>query len=127
MIIGTGIDIVEVERIQSSMERYQDHFLGRIFNPSEIDYCNAKGNPAIHFAARFAAKEAVAKALGTGFSGGIKWTDIEIVSPPDGGKPSVTLHSAAKRTFEMIGGDHIHLSMTHTVLYAVAQAVCEKL
>ena len=127
MILGIGVDIVEIDRIKNSMERYEDRFLSRIFNKQEIDYCMQKGNPAIHFAARFASKEAVVKSLGTGFSGGIKWTDIEIVNSPESGQPSVKLHAQADEVLKKIGGSVIHLSITHSAHYAVAQAVCEKI
>ncbi len=126
MIIGVGIDIVEIDRIKSSMERYSDRFISRVFCESEIDYCKNKGNPAIHFAARFAAKEAVVKSLGTGFSGGIKWTDVEIINPGVG-RPTVKLHGQAWTVFKAIGGGAIHLSLTHSARFAAAQVVCEKL
>jgi holo-[acyl-carrier protein] synthase len=125
MIIGIGIDIMEVARIKRSIERFGDHFLSRVFNRLEIEYCQSKGNPAVHFAARFAAKEAVVKSLGTGFSEGIKWTDVEIVSPRGGGKPEVKLHSQAQEVLKKMGGKILHLSITHDARYAMAQAVCE--
>lgn len=116
---------MEVDRIQRSIERHGGRFLSRVFNQLEIEYCRKKANPAIHFAARFAAKEAVAKALGTGISNGITWTDVEIVSPPGGGRPSVRLYSRAREVLREIGGSTLHLSITHDGRYAVAQAVCE--
>lgn len=116
---------MEVDRIQRSIERYGGRFLSKVFNQPEIEYCRKKGSPAMHFAARFAAKEAVAKALGTGISEGIKWTDVEIVSPLGGGRPGVKLYSRAQEVLKKIGGTALHLSITHDSRYAVAQAVCE--
>lgn len=126
MIIGIGIDIIEIDRVKGSLDRYRERFLSRVFNQSEIDYCSKKGNPVVHFAARFAAKEAVVKSLGTGFSGGIKWTDVEVVNPHGGGRPLVKLHSKALEALKKNQGSVVHLSISHSVRYAVAHAVCEK-
>src|SRR6201992_267101 len=91
MIIGSGIDMVEISRIQESVERFGQRFLDRIFTATEQAYCLRKKRSAESFAARFAAKEAGAKALGTGISRGVNWLEIEVIREP-GGKPSVQFH-----------------------------------
>ncbi|MBI5117388.1 holo-ACP synthase [Candidatus Poribacteria bacterium] len=120
-LIGTGIDIVEVERIEKMLSRRKEKFLGRVFTTAETDYCMKKARPAVHLAARFAAKEAVAKALGTGFTKGIQMQDIEIVAA-DNAPPSVKLHGTAARRYETIGASGILLSLSHTGQYALAHA-----
>src|SRR5215472_4723413 len=101
-IIGLGLDATEIDRIADSIERYGERFLRRIFTESEIAYCMRRRVPAIHFAGRFAAKEAAMKALGTGFSQGVVWRDVEVVRR--GGPPQLQLHGGASRRFMAIGG-----------------------
>jgi holo-[acyl-carrier protein] synthase len=120
-LIGTGIDIVEVKRIEQILARRKEKFLDRVFTRDEIDYCMNKARPAMHLAARFAAKEAVAKALGTGFSKGIRMRDIEVVAAQKG-SPSVKLHRAAARRCEALGATGILLSLSHTGDLALAHA-----
>ena len=118
-----GVDLAEVSRIENMIDAHADRFLERCFTERERAYCDA--NPkrrAEHYAARFAAKEAVLKALGTGWSEGIAWTDVEIVRPPDGA-PTVELHHAALRTAEELGVTGWRLSMTHAAGLAVANAI----
>src|SRR3974390_73226 len=94
MIVGTGIDIAEVPRIRQSIERYGDRFLHRVFTDGEISYCRSKSNFDERYAARFAAKEAAMKALGTGWNYGVRWRDIEVVRMP-GGRPTMAFHGTA--------------------------------
>ncbi len=96
MIVGTGIDIAEVPRIRQSIERFGDRFLQRIFTAGEIRYCDSKANRFERYAARFAAKEAAMKALGTGWNHGVRWRDCEVTRMP-GGRPTMTFHGKAAR------------------------------
>src|SRR5271167_1820648 len=94
MIVGTGIDIAEVPRIRKSIARFGDRFLRRIYTEGEIRYCESKANRVERYAARFAAKEAAMKALGTGWNHGVRWCDIEVTRQP-GGRPTLTFHGKA--------------------------------
>lgn len=123
MITGTGIDLVEVARIRELLTRHAERFKQRTFTGGEIAYCDACADAAIHYAARFAAKEAAAKALGTGLwsEAGVNWTDIE-VTRADSGRPSLVFHhNAAKLTT----GLRAHLSLSHTKDHAIAQVILE--
>jgi holo-[acyl-carrier protein] synthase len=124
MIIGTGIDICEVKRIADSIARFGDHFLRRIFTEQEIRYCQSKKNSVERFAARFAAKEATMKALGTGWSRGVIWTALEVGHAP-GGRPVLRLHGNAARIAEQLGVKRISLSVTHTESTAMAMVIFE--
>jgi len=104
------------------IERYGDRFTQRIFTDGEIAYCMRRRAPEIHFAGRFASKEAAMKALGTGHSQGVLWRDIEVVRQP-GGPPQLRLHGGALRRFQKIGGGTSQLSITHTDTLAFAQAI----
>jgi holo-[acyl-carrier protein] synthase len=123
MILGVGTDIVDVDRIASLCMKYGDRFLARIFTHGEIAYCGNKHNPSQHLAARFAAKEAAVKALGTGFAGGIKFTDIEICRDKD--SPLVLLHGRALELSEGLGVSIIHTSISHSRIYATALIILE--
>ena len=101
-IIGLGLDATDIDRIADTIERYGERFLRRIFSDGEIAYCTRRRVPAIHFAGRFAAKEAAMKALGTGHSAGVLWRDVEVVR--HGGPPQLQLHGGAGRRFAAIGG-----------------------
>src|SRR4030081_172239 len=94
MIVGTGIDIAEVPRIRNAIERFGDRFLQRIYSAGEIRYCDSKANRIERYAARFAAKEAAMKALGTGWNHGVRWRDCEVVRQPCG-RPTITFHGKA--------------------------------
>ena len=122
MTESVGIDLVEVKRIQKAAERRGERFLKRIFTERERAYCQKKSNEYGSLAARFAAKEAVFKALGTGWSMGAKWTDIEVINDALG-KPEVVLHGKIK---ELVGTKHVAISLTHTREYAQAVAVLGK-
>jgi holo-[acyl-carrier protein] synthase len=122
MIRGIGVDILEVERMRQAIERWGADFLSRVFTKKEIEYCNSKKERSQHFAARFAAKEAVSKALATGWSGGFRWKDVEIGNEPSG-KPTVTVHENVKN---LLAGSKIFLSLSHTKSTVVAFAVIER-
>ena len=122
MIIGIGNDIVEISRIKAIMEKYKDRFLNRVFTSYERDYCQKRKEPAIHFAGRFAAKEAVVKALGTGFRQGITWTDIEIHNESSG-KPFVVLSAKLK---DQLDSPALLVSISHSHAYATAVAIWQK-
>jgi holo-[acyl-carrier protein] synthase len=125
MIFGTGIDIIEVDRIKNSIQKYSDRFKKKIFTQKEIDYCHSQADPAKHFAARFTAKEAVLKCFGTGMTGGILWKDIE-VDKLNSGQPVLNLHGNGKKLFNQLNLKHIHVSITHDKTYAAAHAIAEK-
>jgi holo-[acyl-carrier protein] synthase len=117
---GIGIDLVEVPRIRELLEKHGQRFKERTFTAGEIAYCDACADPAMHYAARFAAKEAVAKALGTGlWAEGVVWTDIEVVREA-GGKPGIVLHGAAK---QHAAAANCLVSLTHTRDLAMAQVI----
>ena len=124
MIVGSGIDLVEIGRIHQSMERFGQRFLDRIFSGAEQAYCLRKRKAAESLAARFAAKEAGAKALGTGISRGVHWLEIEVVRAP-GGKPSLLFHGRAAEIAATLGATHTALSLTHTADLAMASVILE--
>ena len=124
MIVGTGIDIAEVPRIAQSIERYGDRFLQRIYTEGERRYCDSKANRAERYAARFAAKEAAMKALGTGWSRGVRWRDIEVSRMP-GGRPTIAFHGKAAEFAAKLGARNVALSLSHTVDQAIAQVILE--
>jgi len=124
MILGTGIDIAEVPRIRHSIDRFGDRFLQRIYTAGEIRYCESKANREERYAARFAAKEAAMKALGTGWSHGVRWRDCEVTRLP-GGRPTMTFHGKAGEIAAKLGVRNIALSLTHTADQAIAQVILE--
>ena len=124
MIVGSGIDLVEIDRIQKSLERFGERFLDRIFTAGEKRYCLSKKNAAESFAARFAAKEAAAKALGTGISRGVTWNEFEVGHAP-GGRPVLELSGRAAFLAKEMGVRTISLSLTHTASLAMASVVLE--
>jgi holo-[acyl-carrier protein] synthase len=124
MIVGTGIDIAEVPRIAQSIERFGERFLQRVFTPGEIRYCDSKANRVERYAARFAAKEAAMKALGTGWNHGVRWRDCEVVRKP-GGRPTLAFHGKAAEFAAKLGTKNIALSLTHTKEQAMAQVILE--
>jgi holo-[acyl-carrier protein] synthase len=124
MIVGSGIDLAEIGRLQRSIDRYGARFLDRIYTAAEQAYCLRKRNSAESFAARFAAKEAGAKALGTGISHGVNWLEIEVVREPSG-KPTLQLHGRAAKFAARLGVVRIALSITHTTDLAMASVVLE--
>ncbi|MFO1041229.1 MAG: holo-ACP synthase [Planctomycetaceae bacterium] len=122
MIVGIGTDIVEVERIQKMMSDHGDHFLERVFTAAEIAHCQPRREAAQHFAGRWAAKEAVMKALGTGFTPEVGWTDIEILTLSSG-QPYVVMHGTARTYSENKGIGTILITLSHTKTYATATAI----
>jgi len=124
MILGTGIDIIEVARIAASYEKFGERFVNRILLPPEIAYCLSHRRPAPFLAARFAAKEAISKAFGTGLGAQLGWRDMEI-RRKESGEPYVVLHGKGQELFESRGAKKLHLSLSHTEHYAAATAILE--
>ncbi len=124
MIIGLGVDIAEVARMQAAIERRGEPFLRRVFTEKERAYCERFRNKYERYAGRFAAKEAAMKALGTGWRRGVRWADLEVVRQI-GGRPAMVLHGEAKKIAERMGVKHISMSMTHTSTQAFAQVIFE--
>ena len=124
MIVGSGIDLVEIGRIQRSMNRYGQRFMDRVYTASEQAYCLRKRKAAESFAARFAAKEAGAKALGTGITHGVSWLEIEVGREP-GGRPTLRFHGRAAEFAARLGARRAALSITHTAELAMASVVLE--
>src|SRR5216110_1587949 len=120
-IIGLGLDATDIIRISETIDRYGERFLCRIFTDGEVAYCTGRRVPAIHFAGRFAAKEAAMKALGTGHSHGVLWRDVEVVR--HGGPPQLQLHGGAARRFAAIGGLSSLVTITHSDALALAQVI----
>jgi len=120
-IIGLGLDATDIDRVSDTIDRYGDRFLQRIFTRGEIEYCLRRRVPAIHFAGRFAAKEAAMKALGTGHSQGVIWRDVEVVR--HGGPPQLALHGGAGRRLAAIGGRRTLLTITHSDDLALAEVM----
>ena len=123
-VLGTGIDIVEIDRLEEVVVRRGERFLDRVFTPAERAYCAARPRPVMHYAGRFAVKEAVLKAIRTGWVQGIGWRDIE-VEIGEMGEPSVRLTGGALARAEAMGIETIHISISHTEHHAVASAVAE--
>ena len=121
MIIGIGNDMIDIRRVERTIERYGERFLRRIFTDGEMAYAMRRRVPAIHFAGRFAAKEAAMKALGTGHSQGVLWRDVEVVRR--GGPPQLQLHGGAARRFAAMGGRSTLLTITHSDELALAQVL----
>jgi holo-[acyl-carrier protein] synthase len=124
MIVGTGIDIAEVQRIRQAIERFGGRFLRRVFTDEEMRYCDSKANRIERYAARFAAKEAAMKALGTGWNHGIRWRDVEVRRQP-GGRPTILFHGKAAEFAARLGAVHVALSLSHTAEQAIAQVILE--
>jgi len=120
-IIGLGLDATDIPRIADVVARYGERFINRIFTIDEVSYCRRRRAPEIHFAGRFAAKEAAMKALGTGHSRGVLWRDIEVVRV--GGPPQLRLHGGAARRFTEIGGRSSLLTITHSETLALAHVM----
>ncbi len=124
MILGLGIDIIEVARVQSSMERFGDRFLHRVLLPDEIAYCAAKKISEPFVAVRFAAKEAISKAFGTGIGAQLGWHDME-VRRRESGEPFVVMHGKGQELFTRRGAKQLLISLSHTQNYASAVAMLE--
>jgi len=124
MIVGTGIDIAEVPRIAESIARFGERFLHRVFTEGEMRYCDSKANRVERYAARFAAKEAAMKALGTGWNQGVRWRDVEVTREP-GGRPSIVFHGKAAEFAAKLGAARAALSLSHTAEHAIAHVILE--
>jgi len=124
MIIGIGIDIIQNERIAQSLERFGDRFVHRLFTDVEAKYCEDSAKPEIHYAARFAAKEATFKALGTGWSHGIRWKDVEVCRLPSG-QPKLQLYGEALKYSTAIGVKKFFVSLTHDQAVSAAVVILE--
>lgn len=124
MILSIGTDLAEVHRIREAHERFGDRFLTRVFTPNEIAYSLRKANRFERLAARFAAKEALMKAIGTGLTRGVSWQDIEVVNLPSG-KPTLRLTGQAAVHAQRLGATTVHVSLTHTATMAMAVVILE--
>ena len=124
MIVGTGVDLAEVDRIRDAITRFGDRFIHRIYTEREIAYVERKANRFERYAARFAAKEAGMKALGTGWRRGIQWKDFEVVNLPSG-RPTLLLHGEAEKIAARAGVNTVHLSLTHTTKDGLAYVIFE--
>jgi holo-[acyl-carrier protein] synthase len=124
MIVGTGVDLAEVPRIRASIERFGAKFVERIYTPAEIAYVERKANRFERYAARFAAKEAGMKAIGTGWRHGVRWQDFEVTNLRSG-KPTLRFHGVAAKFAEKLGVRNIALSMTHTSELGMAHVILE--
>jgi holo-[acyl-carrier protein] synthase len=124
MILGTGVDLAEVARIRSAVERHGNRFIKRIYTPHEIAYVEKKANRFERYAGRFAAKEAGMKAIGTGWRRGVRWQDFEVANLPSG-RPTLRLYGVARRIAEEMGVKSVHLSVTHTAELGMAHVILE--
>ncbi len=124
MVLGVGVDIIEVPRVREAWLRFGARFMERILRPPEIEYCSRQADPGPFLAARFSAKEAISKAFGTGIGAKLGWQDIEILRLPSG-QPTVVLHGIGLVLLAERGGRLVHVSLSHTAAYASAVAVLE--
>ncbi|MBI3921830.1 MAG: holo-ACP synthase [Armatimonadetes bacterium] len=124
MIWGSGVDIVNVRRVESIIARHGERFLNKVFTAGEIAYCRRRHYPQQNFAARIAAKEAGSKAIGTGWRQGVQWKHFEVTRAPSG-KPSLVVHGRAKEILEDAGVSNMALSMSHDENYAIAHVILE--
>ena len=124
MIVGTGVDLAEVPRIKASIERFGEKFIRRIYTAAEIAYVERKANKFERYAARFAAKEAGMKAIGTGWRRGVTWQDFEVANLPSG-KPTLRFHGVAARFAAALGVKNVSLSITHTAELGMAHVILE--
>ena len=125
MIVGSGVDLCEVHRIKNAIARYGRRFIERIYTDREIAYAESKANLYERFAARFAAKEAGMKAIGTGWHGGVRWRDFEVINLPSG-RPTLQFHGKADEYAQRLGVQNVSLSITHTSVQAMAIVILEK-
>jgi holo-[acyl-carrier protein] synthase len=124
MIRGVGIDLVDVARIKETLERHGERFTAKVFTDLEVAYCRSMKFPEVHFAARWAAKEAAFKVLGTGWGAGVRWRDVEVLRDPRGA-PLLALSGAARERALALGIDRLYVSLTHTAGQAAAVVVGE--
>lgn len=124
MIVGLGLDIAEIDRIEAAIVRHGAPFVERLYTPREVSYCEKHRNKFERYAGRFAAKEAAMKALGTGWRHGVRWRDIEVVREPSG-KPTLLLEGVAREFADRMGVKNISLTITHSGNFALAQVIFE--
>jgi holo-[acyl-carrier protein] synthase len=124
MIIGTGVDLVEIARFRKVIDRLKDRFILRVFTAGEQKFCMQHRDPVPHLAVRFAAKEALFKALGTGWAKGVTWLDAEVVRERQDA-PTMRLHGEAQRLSASMGAHKVHLTLTHSESWAVAMVILE--
>jgi len=124
LIVGMGIDVAEVDRVKAAIERHGETFLRRVYTERERAYCERFKNKYERYAGRFAAKEATMKALGTGWSRGVRWVDVEVVRQ-SGGRPTISLYGEAAKIADVLGVQRVALSITHTSAQAFAQVIFE--
>ena len=124
VIVGWGLDVAEIDRIEAAIKRHGASFIERVFTAAEAAYCQRYASPYERYAGRFAAKEAAMKALGTGWSRGVRWRDVEVVREPSG-KPTVELRGASREIADGLGVKHIVLTITHSGNLAIAQVIFE--
>lgn len=124
MIIGTGVDLVEIDRFRKVIERLKDRFILRVFTANEQQFCKEHRDPVPHFAVRFAAKEALFKALGTGWAKGVTWLDVEVRRERQDA-PTMLLHGEAQRLSSAMGANKVHLSLSHSDQWAIAMVILE--
>ena len=124
MIVGTGVDIAETSRLEEGLERHGERFTKRLFTPAEVAYCERFKNRGERYAARFAAKEAAFKALGTGWGAGVRWLDVEVTHQPSG-KPELVLTGRAQEVARGLGITRMAVSISHSDRYVVAQVIFE--
>jgi holo-[acyl-carrier protein] synthase len=124
MIVGTGVDLCEVQRIRQSIARFGARFIERIYTPAEVAYVERKANKFERYAARFAAKEAGMKAIGTGWRHGVRWQDFEVANLPSG-KPTLRFHGVAEVVVAKLGVRNVALSITHTAEMGMAHVILE--
>ena len=124
MIVGLGIDVAEVDRVEAAIRRFGGRFLRRVYTEAEVSYCQSKGNPYERFAGRFAAKEAAMKAIGTGWRRGVTWRDFEVTREISG-RPVMRLSGVAAKVAGQLGAKHALVSITHSKTLAIAQVILE--
>jgi holo-[acyl-carrier protein] synthase len=124
MILGTGIDIIEISRIRNSFERFGRKFADKVLLPAEVEYCLGHRDPAPSLAARFAAKEAVSKAFGTGITEALSWLDMEVIRL-ESGQPEIVLHGKGVELLKFRNASRVHVSLTHSQEFAAAFAILE--
>ena len=125
MIVGIGLDLVKISRIRAITERWQERFLQRLYTNEERRYCFRRASPYASLAGRFAVKEAILKALGTGWSAGIRWVDMQVLND-ETGKPTAQISGRLKTLLRDAGVTGIHISLSHDADYAIAEAVLTK-
>ena len=125
MIVGLGVDVVDIDRLRKSLQQQGERFIQRVYTPAEQEFCEARQDPGPHYAARFAAKEALFKAIGTGWDKGVSWQDVE-VHRQDRDPPILIVTGEAKKRSEALGTKHIFLSLSHTDSSAVAVVILER-